>query len=304
MPSSPDVSREDRLVLVARIDGDGDAVGSGADACVPWWSFTKTVLATAALKLVAQGLCDLDARVDGEPFTLRQLLQHRAGVPNYGGLAAYHDAVRRGDAPWSTPELLQRVDSTRLDFVPGHGWNYSNVGYLYVRQIIERTTGQDIEDALRQLVLDPLGLGSVRLAREPSDLVDTAWGNAGQYHPEWVYHGLLVGTPRDALHLLHALVSGRVLPDELLTQMLDAYVISRDPMQGRPWLTAGYGLGLMIGETIAGRMMGHTGGGPGSVCAVYHFAHRGMPCTVAAFAEGDDAGVVEDEVVRQAGAVS
>lgn len=300
MPASSDVSREDSRVLVARIDGDGDVAGSDADACVPWWSFTKTVMAVAALRLAAQGLCDLDEPVDGQPFTLRQLLQHRAGVPNYGDLAAYHDAVRRGDAPWSIPELLERVDSARLDFVPGQGWNYSNVGYLYVRQIIEQTTGQDMDSTLRRLVFDPLGLGSVRLARQPSDLVDTAWGNAGQYHPGWVYHGLLVGTPRDAVRLLHALMSGQVLPDALLADMRDAYVISDDPLPGRPWLTAGYGLGLMIGETSAGLAVGHTGGGPGSVCAVYHFAHKGTPCTIGAFAKGNDGGVVEFEVVRQA----
>lgn len=294
----------DSCVLVARIDGDGDVVASGADARVPWWSFTKTVLAIAALRLAAQGLCGLDELVDGQPFTLRQLLQHRAGVPNYGGLAAYHDAVRRGDAPWSIGELLEQVDSACLDFVPGQGWNYSNVGYLYVRQIIERTTGQDMENALRRLVFDPLDLGSVRLARQPSDLVDTAWGNVDQYHPDWVYHGLLVGTPRDAVRLLHALMLGQVLPDALLADMLDAYVIGDEPLPGRPWLTAGYGLGLMIGETNAGRIVGHTGGGPGSVCAVYHFAHKDTPCTIGAFAEGDDAGVVEFEVVRQAGAVS
>ena len=43
---------------------------------VLWWSFTKTVLAAAALALVRDGKLDLDAPVDDQPYTLRQLLRH------------------------------------------------------------------------------------------------------------------------------------------------------------------------------------------------------------------------------------
>jgi CubicO group peptidase (beta-lactamase class C family) len=40
---------------------------------VPWWSFTKLVVATAALKLVELELLDLDKPLPGRAFTLRQL---------------------------------------------------------------------------------------------------------------------------------------------------------------------------------------------------------------------------------------
>ena len=53
----------------------------------------------------------------------------------------------------------------------------------------------------------------------------------------------------------------------------------------RPWKTAGYGLGVMMDiETELGRCFGHSGEGPGSVCAVYHFPDCNPPRTVAAFA--------------------
>jgi D-alanyl-D-alanine carboxypeptidase len=150
--------------LTARIDITGRPDIRADRTRVPWWSFTKTALATAALQLVARGQCRLDARIDGRAYTLRQLLQHRAGVPNYGGLASYHEAVRRGEKPWTVGQTLERVGADRLDFDPGKGWRYSNVGYFFVRRLIERTTGRDIGSALRDLVFDPLGLGSVRLA--------------------------------------------------------------------------------------------------------------------------------------------
>jgi CubicO group peptidase (beta-lactamase class C family) len=189
----------------------------------------------------------------------------------------------------------------QLDFPPGEGWRYSNVGYLFVRQFIERTVGRDIAGALRSLIFDALGLTSVRLATSPRDLADTAWGNSAGYDPGWVYHGLLLGTPADAVRFLHSLMTGDVLPPELLTEMTTVHPINEGSLPGRPWETTGYGLGLMIGRmALAGIAIGHSGAGPGSVSAVYHFRDRPRVCTVAAFATGDHEGVAENEVVRLA----
>ena len=56
------------------------ALWQSEDTPVPWWSFTKTILAAASLRLVAQGRLELDKPVAGKPYTLRYLLQHRAGL--------------------------------------------------------------------------------------------------------------------------------------------------------------------------------------------------------------------------------
>jgi D-alanyl-D-alanine carboxypeptidase len=81
------------------------------DAVVPWWSVGKTVLAAATLTLVRDGKLALDMPVAGKPFTLRQLLQHRAGLSNYGPLPEYKAAVARGDEPWPDEEMLARADA-------------------------------------------------------------------------------------------------------------------------------------------------------------------------------------------------
>lgn len=129
-----------------------------APTLVPWWSFTKTVLAAAALALVADGRLSLDAPVGAKPFTLYHLLQHRAGLPEYGQLAAYREAVANGGAPWSRGLMLQRVRADMPAFEPGQDWAYSNVGYLLVREMVEKATGMDLDPALRALVLTPLGI--------------------------------------------------------------------------------------------------------------------------------------------------
>ncbi len=56
---------------------------------VPWWSFTKTVLAATAISLLRDRLIELDTEILNEPFTLRQLLRHEAGLADYAELAEY-----------------------------------------------------------------------------------------------------------------------------------------------------------------------------------------------------------------------
>jgi D-alanyl-D-alanine carboxypeptidase len=249
--------------ITARIDSTEGLSDCAQQSDVPWWSFTKTALATAALRLVAQERIRLDEPFDGRPYTLRQLLQHRAGVPDYGGLPSYHAAVQHGEKPWDVDELLDRVGADRLDFEPGHSWRYSNVGYFFIRRKIEEATGCDIGSALRHLVFDALGLQSAHVVTTASGLASTAWGNLGGYDPGWVYHGLLAGTANDAVRFLHQLMLGDVLPRELLTEMTVCVPLG-GPLPGRPWKATGYGLGLMIGRMAsAGATLGHSGVGPG-----------------------------------------
>lgn len=263
----------------------------GCGQIVPWWSFTKTVLAAAALALVRDGRLHLDDRMQGRSFTLRQLLQHRAGVANYGGLAAYHRAVDNDEEPWTVPELLRKADAGELLFAPGEGWDYSNIGYLLVRQLIENACGASLDDALQRLIFRPLDIGGPRIATTRADLAHVAIGTATSYHPGWVYHGLLVGRLDHAALTLDRLLTTDLLPRHLRDAMCAVHPLG-GPLEGRPWQTTGYGLGLMIGTGVGGQhVLGHTGGGPGSTIAVYRNDQSG--CTAAAFSPGDDTNAVE-----------
>jgi CubicO group peptidase (beta-lactamase class C family) len=272
--------------------------GHEADHLVPWWSFTKTVLAAAALVLVRGGLIGLDDPVEGKPYTLRHLLQHRAGLANYGSLRVYHEAVGRGDAPWPVPELLTRLDAEQLRYPAGHGWGYSNIGYLAIVQLIEALAGSDLNTALQRLVLRPLGIGTARLASEPADLGHVVMGSAAGYHPGWVYHGLLVGSVGDAALLLDRLLGGSLLTPWLLQDMFTPFGLP-GPVPGRPWQSPGYGLGVMTGETTSGlRVGGHTGGGPGSTIAVYRSLVDAGSGTAAFFRTSEDEAKTEEGAFR------
>jgi CubicO group peptidase (beta-lactamase class C family) len=266
------------------------AASQGGAADVPWWSFTKTVLAAAALVLVRDGRLVLDDRPDGRPYTLRQLLQHRAGLTEYGRLRAYRDAVARNDDAWPAAEMLARTEADCLRYPPGEGWDYSNIGYFHVRELVERTTDRPLGAALHELVMAPLGIVCVRLASERRDV-------SPDYDPKWVYHGLLAGPLDQAALLLQRLLTGGLLPQPLLSAMLDRYPVG-GPIMDRPWKAPAYGLGVMIGETTGGELIaGHTGGGPGSVIAVYHRLDRTTGSTAAFETNGTDA-TVEAACVR------
>ncbi|MBI2738526.1 MAG: beta-lactamase family protein [Rhodospirillales bacterium] len=267
-----------RQAVVVACDGDGSDV--------PWWSFTKTVIAAAALALVRDGRLVLDEPLTDRPYTLRQLLQHRAGLTEYGRLPAYHEAVARNEDAWPIDEMLARSDADRLVYEPGEGWDYSNIGYTFVRRLIEQTTDRPLDDALEHLVMKPLGVAGVRLATDRAHY-------SPDYDPRWVYHGLLVEPLQQAALLLQRLMVGDLLPPPLLSAMCDRYSVG-GPIAGRPWKTPSYGLGLMIGETTGGELIaGHTGGGPGSAVAVYHRLDRSTGTAAAHEVGNDDASVEE-----------
>jgi D-alanyl-D-alanine carboxypeptidase len=281
----------------------GEGIFEDADAPPgPWWSLSKTALATAALALVQRGELELDSPLAGREYTLRHLLRHSAGLPDYGDLADYHLAVSAGHSPWSYEELFTRVEANRLRSLPGTRFKYSNIGYAIVRMMIEEKTGLTIGDALKALVFDPLGIDDVCVATRPEELVADGWGSTHGYHPGWVFHGLVVSTPLRAALFLGRLFDGRLINSRHLEFMHNPVILlSQGPIADRPWNSMGYGLGLMIDlQSPQGRCYGHTGTGPGSTTATYIFDALPIARTISVFAAVDDEGAVERDVLSLA----
>lgn len=268
-------------------------------ALIPWWSFTKTVLAATALSLVRDGRAGLDTEVLGQPFTLRQLLRHEAGLADYSELAEYHAAVANSEPAWSTGEMMQRLDGLRLRYKPGTGWRYSNVGYWLIGTLIEQLTDLTLEEAVLQRAMTPLGLSDVRLAKTRADLKSTVPGITPDYDPAWVYHGLLIGPVSHAALFLDRLLAGNLISNDLLEQMQTVRPLG-GPMAGRPWITPGYGLGVMKGSISDElSLCGHTGCGPGSVIAVYRVFDGDASACCVVFDTGATEGGVEHIVAER-----
>jgi CubicO group peptidase (beta-lactamase class C family) len=287
------------VIVSATLDGRHESLIGPPDALVPWWSVGKTVLAAAAFRLAEQGRLDLDVPVAGKPFTPRQLLAHTAGVPDYGGCADYHAAVARGDPAWPVDELLTRAKADELLFAPGTGWAYSNIGYLYIRQLIERATDSELRSALHATVFAPLGLHCF-MTRRRDDMRRLLWPSLKDYDPNWVYHGLIAGTSADAARFLDRLFTTPFLSPATRQAMFDAAPIAFT-LPNRPFGKPTAGTGLMIDpQGPLGLWYGHSGGGPGSLSAVYRFESTGR--VVAAFADNEDEGALERAVLKLAAA--
>jgi CubicO group peptidase (beta-lactamase class C family) len=163
-------------VAVGIVHGDAeDVAGFGvtslenplpidADTLFQIGSITKTFTAAAAMRLVEAGRLSLDAPVreylpgfrlaDEEAarhVTMRHLLSHTGGwVGDYFPVTGPGD-----DALASVVAQLGRVEQlTPL----GTLWSYNNAGFYVAGRVIEVLTGTPYESALRELVLDPLGL--------------------------------------------------------------------------------------------------------------------------------------------------
>jgi CubicO group peptidase (beta-lactamase class C family) len=127
-------------------------------------SNTKTVTGTAAMRLVEMGKLDLDARVreylphfaTSQPsvarrVTVRQLLNH---TPGWHG-DCFSDMGRGDDALARYAEGIERLPQlTPL----GETFFYNNTAIMLAGHVIEAATGSTYEDAIRELVLDPLGM--------------------------------------------------------------------------------------------------------------------------------------------------
>lgn len=275
------------------IRDDGEADATGITGSIPWWSFTKTALSVALLRLSERGKINLDEAVEGKRFTPAQLLRHEAGLPDYGSLPAYHADVEAGRPPWSVDDLWKAVEADRLRYEPGQGWAYSNIGYWEVARLIEKSSNLSLSDALSDLVFIPAELATARLAATPADLAGVQMGNVIGYHPAWVYHGLVVGTAMDAARLLRRLLAGDLFGGNVLSRMLDHKPLPQFRSELHP--DPAYGLGLMLpAMNLLAHPIGHSGSGPGSRIAVY--GQQGRTCVV--WAATASSTIPEAEVFR------
>jgi len=251
------------------------------------YSVTKTFLGVLCLRLDLDLEAPLATWIDERRLpraTLRQLLNHTSGIPDYGRLPEYAAAVRDTPSePWNDEELLARSLAGGLDFAPGEGWAYSNTGFLLVRQIVDLTASDGFAGALERELLGPLALSDTSLALELADLdgLVPGWSHQvgdgrrdvrGRYHPCWVGHRTLISTSADQHRFWSALAAGELCDLARLTESVE--IGFHAPGFVRP----SYGLGLMTDPGWPGGLLvGHGGGGPGYAAAAFAVVQPGSP---------------------------
>ncbi|MEC4016906.1 serine hydrolase domain-containing protein [Streptomyces sp. H27-D2] len=251
-------------------------------------SNTKAFTATVVLQLVGEGKVDLDAPIekylpnlvrgediDGRNITVRQLLQHTSGLPNYTDVMM-DDLIGKARHTYYQPRtLLDTALARKALFAPGTSWSYSNTNYILAGLLIEKVTGRPLAEQITKRVIDRVGLrhtyfpgvGDERIREahpkgyssakpgEPLEditALDPSWGWAA---------GQMISTPSDLNRFFSALIGDKLLKPAQLKQMRTTVKVPEDAGMGS---TVRFGLGVTSTPLSCGGLRwGHGGTIPG-----------------------------------------
>ncbi len=259
----------------------------------------KTITALLAVQLAREGVLDLDAPLDDQlpdqdwwtglrnhdRITLRMLLNHSAGVPDYLEDANFFLArFGRGNRAFTPRDLVRFVATDSPEGEPGAHYAYSDTHFILVGLIIETVTGEEFYDLARTRIIAPLGMRATEPLRGRTfeDLaaghVSGLFGSRAKVQNgrlnetldhEWAAGGW-VTTPQDLVTLYRSLGEDGRFADE-------GRIMRADYNAFEPGGPAGYGLGLFVRDTGNGHYrISHGGDFGGYRSAVLHDSASGI----------------------------
>lgn len=195
------VVRHGQLVL-AKGFGYADLserVPVSADTVFRLASITKEFTAAALLHLQEEGELSLDDRIGdylpnypaaGQRITIRDLLSHTSGLSDVAVIPIFEE----GGVGYTRERIIDLVASQPLDFEPGTGHSYSNVGFIIAGMVIEEATGTTYGDYVTDEILEPLGLEQTRFCPDEQP-ADARWAHGyDPQHGNWS-RALRLGRP-------------------------------------------------------------------------------------------------------------
>jgi D-alanyl-D-alanine carboxypeptidase len=191
-------------------------------------SIHKLYIATAVAKLVNNGSLSLDetladylpelvGRIEyADQITLRMMVQHRSGVPNFTDDEKFD---------WFTPQTdedknLELVLDKPADFKPDTRYSYSNTNYLLIGRILDKVLGYSHHQYIYNEILAPLGLTNTYFTLDEVEYDDVVSGYWYQYDDDLmeldfvIPGGSMVATAQDVGIFLRALNDGSLLNDD------------------------------------------------------------------------------------------
>ncbi|MBH1934159.1 beta-lactamase family protein, partial [Streptomyces sp. AV19] len=167
---------------------------------------------------------------DGRRITVRRLLQHTSGLPNYTDYLDFPAIQHRYFEP---RDILDLALKHKAHFAPGTKWEYSNTNYLLAGLIIQKVTGRPLAEEIDRRIIQRIGLRHTyfpapgdKTIREPHPKgyvkgpEGTPLRDFTEMDPSWAWAaGQMLSTNSDLNRFFGALLSGRLLPKAQLDQM-------------------------------------------------------------------------------------
>jgi D-alanyl-D-alanine carboxypeptidase len=270
-------------ILLTVRHGHSAGVAAGRDlrsgASFRIGSLTKTYVAAVVLQLAAEGRLSLDDPVarhlpgvvpGADAITVRQLLQHTSGLPDFDGLPAVTQPYLAGDLGyvWAPRALIDLAVAQPPLHAPGAGFAYSNTNYLVAGLLVETVTHRRLANVLRDRIFRPLRLRHTAFALRGDRPRPQAHGSTvvpggrrvdvTTLTPYSWAAGAIVSTAADIATFYRALLAGRVVAPRLLSAMLGTVADTSPDVPGQR-----YGLGIVRFPTSCGAAWGHNGDTPG-----------------------------------------
>jgi D-alanyl-D-alanine carboxypeptidase len=242
-------------------------------------SLTKQFTAAAIMQLAAQGRLGLDDHASqyfpdlpavAGGITLRQLLNHTSGLPNNDYIYVLLGQPQVYAPADVVTAYFQGLKA--LDFEPGSQWEYSNMGYFLLGDILEQVSGQTYADYLQQHLFGPAGLTATTYCPTPPPGLPQGYQFAdSQFQPVgsdnlslYAGAGGLCSTAADLIRWQQALTGGRIIRASDYQAMITPATLPNGKL-----LT--YGFGLKVGDYGGQTAVYHQGQVPGfSSVLVYY----------------------------------
>ncbi len=275
-------------------------VPNSADTVFRLASLSKQFTALAVMQLQEQGRLRVDDPIcrylsdcpaSWQPITIRQLLNHTSGIPNFSSLPDWDEVLSRRD--YTPAELVALFRDLPLKFTPGERYDYSNSGYHLLGLVIERVSKMGWGEYVKQRIIDPLGMRHsgddntrVLIPNRASGYysLGTTFINAPIISRTVGYAaGGLYSTVGDLLLWDRALVPGRLVSQASLDEMFT-------PVKNN------YGFGWRIGERFGRREMDHSGSDNGFSTYIIRFPTDNLTAIVLSNSDRASAGKVGNAI--------
>jgi CubicO group peptidase (beta-lactamase class C family) len=213
----------------------------------------------------------------GDGVTIRRLLHHTSGVPEYYD-TLYNVAALSGGAylPANGDGLLVLSKWASPAFPPGERFEYSNTGYEVLGSLIERLSGQSFADFVRTRLFEPLGMNQSFSLPAPTRLADPK--RARGYQPAEGAFALFDSDPLDNLvgsgSIFSSLADLRKYNEALNSDKLLSQAALKDalePARLNDGTETGYLFAQFTGKHHGHRYLVHSGGWVGYVSTHLRF---------------------------------
>lgn len=163
-------------------------------------------------KTLADYLPELVGRIENaEQITLRMMVEHRSGIPNYTDTPNYWVAPKEND-----DEKLALILDLPANFKPGEDYEYCNTNYLLLARIMDRVLGYDHFQYIKEKILIPLNLHHTFGSIHDVDMNDVMSGYYVGYDSDLKTDdiGSMLATAEDLGKFIRALNDGSIFKDE------------------------------------------------------------------------------------------